>query len=138
VYLKKLVKRLKLIHVVRITVIYDGPKNCYTNIQYLSEVGNQCSEENQWHIMCIFHVFSIYLLSIITRDAKIFKYFQTPNTVLSGIWSTEETTLKMDPQITHAFGIHVTQHRNSTYLQLHCHYLLWCYSFLYQNTRSYK
>ena len=55
---------------------------------------------------------------------------------LSGIWSTEETTLKMDPQITDKFGIPVTQHRNSTYLQLHWHDLSWCYSFLYQNQEA--
>jgi len=36
----------------------------------------------------------------------------------------------MDPQVADTFGIPVTQHRNSTYLQLHCHDLLWCYSFL--------
>jgi hypothetical protein len=68
-----------------ITVIYDGPNNHYTNIQYMYEIGNYSSEENRWHIMCIFHTFYIHLLSVITRDAKIFKYFQTPDTLLSGI-----------------------------------------------------
>jgi hypothetical protein len=86
------------------------------------------------HFSCIFHLPVKYL----NQRCKNIQILPNTQYCLSGIWSTEETTLKMDPQITHAFGIHVTQHRNNTYLQLHCHYLLWCYSFLYQNTRSYK